>query len=222
MASLEKPLEGAAALTLDRGAEHGPLSLGNVAVGQDWGESKVPALDVIPKGFSDHLVVEGARSVDLALEILTAVSLRDPDCAADNAVADIEGLRLSFETDGRMGGGEVELLDAGCQGDCADHRRSQAADSDRACHDRDVDFEVLDGLADGLDGGWLSTFGDLELDSIAQFPWLEEENEATLISLPAEIAERAEVQIKGIDVVSMNMDGGLHTVDNAVSVGADI
>ena len=67
MAALEKPLEGPAALTLNRGAEHGPIGLGNAAVGENRGESKVEALDLRLEGISDHLVVEGARSVDRTL-----------------------------------------------------------------------------------------------------------------------------------------------------------
>ena len=221
MASLEKPLEGAAALMLDRGTEHGPVNQGNVAVGQDWGKSKVPALDVIPEGFSDHLVVEGARKVDLALEILTAVSLRDPDCAADDAVADIEELRLSFEADGKMGGGD-KLLDAGCLGKPVDKHRTHAVNCASACHDRNRGTQMLEGVADDLDGGWLCPSCDLELDGAVPFPWLKEGDEAALFALPVELTERAEVHVKSIDIVGMNVNGGLYAVNDAVSVGVDI
>ena len=65
--------------------------------------------------------VKGAGSVDLALEIVTALSLCDPDRVADDAVADIEGLGIFFDADGRMNGGD-ELFDTGCLGECTDHR----------------------------------------------------------------------------------------------------
>ena len=53
---MEEALKGAAALTFDRSAEHGPKGFGNVAIGENRGESKVAASDLIAEGISDDQV----------------------------------------------------------------------------------------------------------------------------------------------------------------------
>ena len=67
MPALEEALKSAAILTLNCSEEHGTERLGDLAIGENRGKSKVHAFDLPGEGLPDNRVIEGSAGIDLAL-----------------------------------------------------------------------------------------------------------------------------------------------------------